>query len=294
MRNILIIVLIAVFASCNPAKKTEDEKKVAVTEKTTYKLELVWASDTLLRTPESVFFDKNRSVLYISNINLNPWEKDGNGFISKMDLSGNIIDLKWVEGLNAPKGMGVAGNTLYVADIDEIVQIDLESGRIMDRISVSGNPDLNDITVGDDGTVYVSGSSSNKIYAFKDGKISEFLTGGDDERFNGLYWEKNRLLLITSGTGQFKAIDWATKKVSIISENMGHGDAIAAVGDGSYLTSDWDGAVYHVSPEGSTTKLLDTKANNENAADFCYSVDNHLLFIPTFNANRVKAYKLIY
>jgi len=293
MRNLLIIYLIIAFISCNPAKKTEKEETGTDAVKPVYKLELVWASDTLLRTPESVFFDKERRVLYIANINLNPWEKDGNGFISRMDLSGNIIDLKWVEGLSGPKGMGVYGSSLYVADIDEIVQIDLEEGVVSDRFELEGNPGLNDVTVGEDGTVYVSGSSSNKIYALKDGEVTEFLSG-EDERFNGLFWEKDRLLLITSGSSQFMAIDWDTRAISIISENMGAGDGIVSIGEGEYLTSSWAGAIFHVSADGTATKILDTEADNMNTADIDYSPEDTLLFIPTFNDNRVKAYKLIF
>jgi len=296
MKYLLSALMLFSILSCNSGKIAKNEQNIDRDEVSdqlpAYRLELVWASDTLLRTPESVFFDKDRKVLYISNVNLNPWEKDGNGFISKMDLSGNIIELKWVEGLSSPTGMGISGGSLYIADTDEIVQVDVKTGEITKRYGIEGKPNLNDITVGDDGIVYVTGSGSNTIYTLKDDAISEFLVGAD-ESFNGLYWEKDRLLLITAGSGQFKEIDWDTKEVNIISENMGGGDGIVSIGDGAYLTSSWAGAIFYVSAEGEVTKLLDTESEGVNTADFDYSSEDNLLFVPTFFDNRVRAYKLV-
>jgi len=171
--------------------------------------------------------------------------------------------------------------------------VDMETGEIIKRYGIEGKPNLNDITIGDDGAVYVTGSGSNTIYILQDDAVSEFLVG-EEESFNGLFWEKDRLLLITAGTSQFKEIDWDTKEVKIISENMGGGDGIVRVGDGEYLTSSWAGAIFHVSAEGEVTQLLDTESDGVNTADFDYSVEDNLLFVPTFFDNRVKAYRLVY
>jgi len=293
MKDILIVIFVLAFFSCNTTRDKKNKEDVSSEEIPAYRLELVWASDTVLRTPESVCFDKERKTLYVANVNLNPWEKDGNGFISKMNLSGNITELEWIVGLNGPKGMGIFGNTLYIADIDEIVMANIETGEITKKILVEGNPDLNDITVGDDGAVYISGSSSNTIYRLKDGDVTEFLVG-EEEQFNGLYWEKDRLLLLTFGSSLFKAIDWETKTVSVLSENMGDGDGIVALGNGNYITSSWNGAIFFVSSDGKVTKLLDTEAIEVNAADIDFDQDKSLLLVPTFFDNRVMAYKLVY
>src|SRR5688572_23481869 len=78
-------------------------------------LRRVWETDTLLRTPESVLHEPTENVLLVSNINGNGAVKDGNGFISKLTLEGQITSLEWATGLNAPKGMGISGNKLFVA-----------------------------------------------------------------------------------------------------------------------------------------------------------------------------------
>lgn len=289
MKKLMIFLAATIFFSCNVGKKKD--KPVTEAAAPVYSIELVWQSDTLLRTPESVLIDRERDILYVSNVNLNPWEKDGNGFISKMDKSGNITVLKWVEGLHAPKGMGISGKSLFVADIDALVEVDIETGTIVGKTEVTGKPDLNDVTVAADGTVFVSGSGSNTIYRLNNGVLEEFFRGGD-ERFNGLYWEKDRMLLITSGSSQFKEISLASGEVNILAEGMGHGDAIAPVGDGGYLTTSWAGKVFYVSPAGEITILLDTEAGGENAADLDFSIESQTLYVPTFFGNQVKAYRL--
>jgi hypothetical protein len=293
MKNFLIIFVLTAIVSCNSAQKKNIVKTETQAADPAYKIELNWESDTLLRTPESVLIDRERNVLYVSNVNLNPWEKDGNGFISKMDMQGNITELKWIEGLNAPKGMGILGNSLFIADIDVLVEANIETGEIMNKLEFEGEPQLNDITVGEDGVVYVSGSGSQKIYAVKNGDVNVYLQGEEGERFNGLYWEKDRMLLITSASSQFKEINHDSKEVEIIAENMGHGDAIAPVGDGGYLCTSWAGKIFYVSAGGETTTLLDTETLEENAADLDFSIENQILYVPTFFKNQVKAYQLI-
>ncbi len=291
MKNILYLVIALVLVSCNSKPKQNAEKPA--TPASTPKLELIWESDTLLRTPESVLIDKANGILYVSCINQNPWEKDENGFISKMDMEGNITELKWVEGLSAPKGMGLLGDRLYVADIDALVEISVETASISARYPAAPDAQLNDVTVGDDGNVYVSASGTSKIYKLEKGILSVVFEGRGDERFNGLFWEKNRLMLVTSASSQFLAIPWETMEPQVISENMGAGDAVCGVGDGNYITTSWSGTVFYVAADGTVTKLLDTQESGENTADAAFDLEEQILYVPTFFKNQVKAYQLI-
>ena len=94
MKNLTLFLVVFTLISCNSIKKKDTKQVENQSPLTSYKIEPVWESDTLLRTPESVLIDRERNVLYVSNVNLNPWEKDGNGFISKMDMDGKITSLK--------------------------------------------------------------------------------------------------------------------------------------------------------------------------------------------------------
>src|SRR5262245_38244264 len=67
-----------------------------------------------MRTPESVYLDEGSGYLFVSQINGQPGEKDGNGRISKLGLDGSVVAADWVTGLNAPKGLRSYGGTLWV------------------------------------------------------------------------------------------------------------------------------------------------------------------------------------
>ncbi len=289
MKNIVAICLLLLIAACAPTPEQEQTENTPTTTKAP-SLQEVWASDTLLRTPEAVLYDKERDVLYVANVNEAPWEKDNNGFISKMDTKGNIIDLHWVDGFHGPKGMGIVGASLFVADIDEVVEIDINQGIILNRYSVADTPTLNDITVFND-KVYISGSDSNKVFELKDGKV-DLILEGDFGRPNGLFAEADRLLMITSTSSELKAFDLAAKTSTILVDSLGHGDGIVPVGNGDYLASSWRGELFYITAEWKRTQLLDTRESAINAADIDYIIAKNLLLVPTFFDNRVVAYQL--
>jgi len=257
----------------------------------TVKLELLWETESVLQTIESVLVDKSRGVMYTSNMNNGGGR--GNAFMSKVGMDGKIIELRWVEGLNGPKGMGIVGGNLFVADGNELVKIDIASGTIVEKTLIEGNPGLNDVTVGADGSVYVSGYNSNVIYKVKDGVVESIFSGERGENFNGLFWEKDRILLLTSTSSQLKAIDWATSRVTILAENLGHGDGIVYIGNGDYITSDWRGRIFYVPAKGEPVTLLDTREEGFNAADIDFVMETNTLYVPTFSKNTLRAYKVV-
>ena len=71
------------------------------------------------------------------------------------------------------------GGTLWVADIDEVVAINIETAGGSAHVKVDGALFLNDLATAPDGTVYASDSNLSRIYAVKDGKSSVFVEGAD-------------------------------------------------------------------------------------------------------------------
>ena len=82
-------------------------------------VETVWETEKIFELPESVIYDSENDVLYVSNITDHPFKKDGTGYISKIGLDGSIIKKKWINKLNAPKGLTISKGKLYIADEDE-------------------------------------------------------------------------------------------------------------------------------------------------------------------------------
>ncbi len=117
-------------------------------------------------SPESVAWDGTH--YYVSNVGkeLKPMDKDGDGSISRMDAKGENLELKFIDKLNAPKGMLVAGKTLYVCDIDVLLGFDLASGEKTFEISFAkdGVQFLNDVCAAGAGKLLVSATDKNKVY----------------------------------------------------------------------------------------------------------------------------------
>src|SRR3989304_7399957 len=126
--------------------------------------ELLWELEGF-SNPESVVYDKQNNVLYVSNVNGQVTEKDGNGFISKVSLDGAILEKEWVSGLDAPKGLALHGNKLYAADIDTLVEIDIASATITNRYQVADAMFFNDVAASNSGEIFVSDMMMNRIHA---------------------------------------------------------------------------------------------------------------------------------
>lgn len=290
MKNYVAVLFLSALATI-ACERRSGQDQAEETESGRVTLEEAWISDSVFKTPESVLYNSDDNILYVSNINGTPGEKDGNGFISKLSLDGDPVELEWVKGLNAPKGMGVSDTSLFVTDIDELVQISLSTGEIAGRFPVEGAGFLNDVTVDDGGVVYFSDSETGKIYRFSDGQVEVFLDSAVDG-VNGLLYESGRLLALVNGDRTIREIDINSRSIDSLASFSGHGDGIVAANDSSYLISNWEGEIYYWTRGEEPTRLLDTKDENINAADIDYAMKENLLLTPTFFNNRVMAYRL--
>jgi len=258
---------------------------------TDLKLELAWETDTSLTTVEAVFYDTDRKQLYTSNIENGPWEMDGEGSLSILSTDGEILNRNWVRGLNAPKGMGRKGNQLFVADVNAVVEIDIEKAEIVARHAPEGAVNLNDITVAADGTLYVSDSGTGKVLKMTD---AGFEVVGDEgiTRPNGLLTLGNTLVVgDTRANEALGTLDLTTGEFTEHAPGLGP-DGIVAIGDGAYIVSRWQGKIWHIDAKWKETLLLDTEADGVFAADIEYISEKKLLLVPTFFANKVMAYRL--
>lgn len=290
----------ALFSACS-GNQGEEEKNWSsggevtdvIVAKPEVSLEQVWATDAVLEVPESVLYSPEEEVLYVSNIVGEPTGEDGAGYISKISLDGEILEQKWVTGLDAPKGMAILDGKLYVSDINELVEIDIASGEILNRYAVEDAGFLNDVIATADKRILFTDSDRGTVHQFADGVIDLWYGPEADERPNGLYAQDDRVMMATSAGGELKEVT-EDGEGEILAEGIGAGDGIAAVNDKSYLVSNWQGEVYFV-VEGikGAEKILDTKEQKINAADIEFVRERDLLLVPTFFDNRVVAYKLV-
>lgn len=295
MKKIFLLLIggASLFASCNSQQKEEPKNwevggdgSTEIEATPQVSLEQVWATDSVLETPESVFYDQDADVLYVSNIVGKPSEKDGEGYISKMSPDGEIIDQKWVTGLDAPKGIAVVSGNLYVTNVDELVEINIESGQITNRYAVEGAAFLND-PVAADSKVLFTDSETGKVHVLENGQVSTWNETGLN-RPNGLAYHNGNVLIASDGLRTITQ----NGEQEVITEGIDASDGIGIVSDNSYLVSNWNGEVYYVVEGLEKVKVLDTKDQKINSADIEYIKDRNLLLVPTFNDNRVVAYRL--
>lgn len=253
-----------------------------------HKLEKLWETDSIIAIPESVLPDLRGGGLYVSLIDGGGWDADGKGGVAKLDVYGEKYNPAWVIGLNAPKGLGLYKNYLYVADISEVVVIYKLAGRIEKKIKIDSATGLNDITVDEtNGIVYVSDSRKGRIWRIENDKPTLYLDGV--KGVNGLKVVGSDLL-IGAGKNFIKADK--NKKITKIAELPQGIDGIEPVGNGDYLVTAWAGYIFYVYADGRFETLLETHAEKKNTADIGYDPDKNIVYVPTFNAKRITAYRL--
>lgn len=253
-------------------------------------LEKIWETDKIFSSPESVMYDSASRLIYVSSINGNSGDKDGNGFISRLYSDGSVKDLHWIKGLDAPKGMAVYNNRLYVADIDHLVEIDRNTGSILNRYTSADAVFLNDVAVSGDGIVYVSDSRANRIFRLKESRLDVWLTHPEFSKTNGLL-VRGRYLYI--GSTVIHRVNRRNKHIKVIQEDCEGIDGLVENEKRELIFSNWFGRIV-IRKQRKLKVLLYTKEQQINTADIFYSPELKLLLVPTFLDNRVLAYRINY
>jgi hypothetical protein len=265
-----------------------------------------WTVTEGVDTPESVYVEPSSGFIFASMIGGQPGDRDGNGRIMKIAADGMVVSASWATGLNAPKGLRSAGGTLWTADIDEVVGIDLASGKIASRVKIEGAQFLNDVACGPDGTVYVADTMLGRIYAVKDGKASVLAEGDTLEGPNGLLVEGDRIIVggwgkpaadfSTKVPGRLFAIDLRSSvetrpnKTLITAKPFANIDGVESDGRGGYIVTDWNkGTILHVTGAGDSRVLRQFKAGT---ADLAFVASEKIAIVPHMSENKIAAYDL--
>lgn len=252
-------------------------------------LEKVWETSTEMKTPESVLYDSDRDLIYVANINDNPSEKDGNGFISILNPDGSVKVFKWIENLSAPKGMAIFDGKFYVSDIDQLVEIDIESGKILKKYDAPNAVFLNDVAACMNGMIFVSDTRTAKIHVLNDGVFSVWMEGEPLKSPNGLFTEKGKLFV---GDENIYEIDIRSKKITKIISDAGGVDGLEKNNEGQFVFSNWPGRIF-IHADGKNIKLHDSTSEEINTADIDFALKYNWVLVPTFFDNRVVAYKIV-
>jgi hypothetical protein len=264
-----------------------------------------------MNTPESVRYDADLDVYFVANINGNPSKRDNNGFITVVRADSTGVSRILVQGgkdgvaLDAPKGMAIVGDTLWVADIIMLRGFNKKTGAPVADIPLMMEKAvfLNDVAVGPDG-IYVTDTGirfdtagqyapagESKIFKVKGRTVSVVAKGDSLANANGLTWDMPNLRWILAPFGAKDVQTWKAGAAvpSALAAGPGGYDGVELLADGRVLVSSWVDSAVHVIKDGSMSVMI---PNVGSPADFAVDTKRNVIAIPRFNDGKVEYYKI--
>jgi sugar lactone lactonase YvrE len=265
-----------------------------------------------LQAPESALWDQAQDVYFVSNINGNPNGKDNNGFISRLSPEGGPAALRFIEGgkngvtLNAPKGLAVHGDTLWVTDINAVRAFNATTGAFLFSVDLSrqGASFLNDPVFGPDGALYVTdsgiafdaqGNSSHpgtdRIFRIApDHKVSIAAQGDTLKAPNGITWDGTGNRFIVVPLNGHSIYEWrpGDRNPTAIAQGPGGYDGVE-LARGKLLVSSWSDSTVSMYQGGTEVRLIN---GISGAADIGYDGKRNRVLIPVLPGGRLEVWQL--
>ncbi len=246
------------------------------------------ATNGVFKVPESVAVDSRNNILYVSNINGMPDEKDSSGFITRVMLSGEILDTLNIPNLHAPKGMAVSGSMLYVTDIDRVYAYDIDRGIVDKVYQPEGAEFLNDITADAENNIYVSDSKAGRIYKIANQSIAPYLADSLCTGANGMCRADANIAI--GAADRILVVNPLNSHRKVFAKLNFTPDGLKYHNDTTFIVSDFVGNIFAVTPKRCT--LLVSAREGVNAADFEYLPQQNILVVPTFFNNSLEVYEI--
>jgi sugar lactone lactonase YvrE len=261
--------------------------------------------------PESARYDKDLDVWFVSNVNGTPLAKDNNGYISRLRPDGAPYTVKFIEGgkkgvtLNAPKGLAINGDTLWVADIDVARAFNKRTGALIANVATQGRAKfLNGAAIGPDGAVYmtdtgvlfgskgeVSHPGPDQIFRVTRGGATVALASPMLEGPNGITWDPQRQRFVVVSFLGKGIYGWkpGDKNVESIGSGPGQQDGVVFLPDGRLLVTSWTDSSLFVLDNGQIRKVA-TKV--PSPADIDVNPRDSRVAVPLLMEKRVEFWEL--
>jgi sugar lactone lactonase YvrE len=255
------------------------------------------------KTPESVLYDEAGDRYLVANINGNPAQKDNNGFISVVSPEGGVDSLAWIQGgrggitLNAPKGMAIRGDTLFVADIDELRMFHRATGAALGSVLVPGATFLNDVSLASDGSLWFTdsglkpdftASGTDVVYhrTPSGGELHKVLQGASLGHPNGLLTDDEGVVVVTFGSGEVFRINGDGQRVNMPKPPHGQLDGVIRVGN-RFIISSWEDSTLMSLASGDSSWTVLARGI-PSPADIGFDSKRDRVLVPVFTMNRIE------
>lgn len=264
-----------------------------------------------LQGPESARFDRDLDVWFVSNVNGNPSGKDNNGYISRLRPDGTPYNLKFIEGgkkgvtLNAPKGLAIKGDTLWVADIDAARAFDKRTGAPIASVEARGRAKfLNGAAVGPEGAIYMTDTGvifgpkgemshpgPDQVLRITRAGATTAISSAKLEAPNGIAWDQRNKRFVIVSFGGKGIYGWkpGDKDVQSIGTGPGQQDGVVVLPDGRVLISSWADSSLFVLEDGQTKKVA---TGIPSPADIDFSEKDSRVAVPQLLVHKVQFWEL--
>lgn len=267
--------------------------------------DVVTVMDGGFQQPESVLHDSVADVYLVSNLDGTPLDRDDNGFISRVAPDGRVLEARWIAGgqngvtLNAPKGSGIRGDTLYVADIDVVRRFNRVTGAPLGEIAIPGATFLNDVAVGPDGSLYVTdtglrmgagrmqSAGTEAVYRIPPGGPPQPIARGAELGSpNGIVVDADGSVVVAgmSSGDVYRIANGA--RTPLRAPRRGQLDGLVRTSDGTLIVTDWKrSAAYIVRADADPVIAV---RNLPSPADIGYDSKRNRLLVPLMTVNRLE------
>jgi sugar lactone lactonase YvrE len=264
--------------------------------------------------PESVRYDPDQDVFFVTNMTGYGSALDGNGYISRISAanpdSGSVFAQGGTGGvtLDAPKGLALHGDTLWTADIHALRGFDRHTGAPLATIDFAPlhAVQLNDIAIGPDGTIHVTDTG---IIMGKDGvvhlgpdrifvvgpnrAISVAAQGPQLRRPNGITWDAAHARWIVVSfdpfVGEVATMPPDMSSRTVIRSGTGQLDGVEVLRDGTILFTSWADSSVHALRGGRDLRII---RDVPVAADIGIDTRRNRLAIPLSMLGRVQLWDI--
>ena len=272
---------------------------------------------------ESCSYDAARGVIVVPNRGVPQSVQTNNAWVSLINHDGSVHTARWIGVqnpadranltpplvLNEPYGSDIANGMLYVADRDGataanepsvavIRRFNMQTGAPAGETRVERSAWLNDIEVGNDGTVYATQTGDRSenpdpntwqvLKITPSGEVSIFVLGAPLRQPNGVAFDpQGNIVVVNTGNSDVLTFSPAGRLLKTETAAQAGSDGLVIMPDGTkYVSSVLNGGISRIRP-GRPAELI--ARNVPNAASMCYDAGANQLVIP-MNPNNALAF----
>lgn len=270
---------------------------------------------TGLLRPASARYDSAADVYYVSGTRGDASARVATGYIAVVSADSFRVILTLVRGgrneieLDAPKGLALAGDTLWVADRTVVRAFDKHDGHPLEAADLAPlhARSLHDVVIGGDGAIYVTdpgtadsggvsgagsggGGGGNVIYRVADGRATVALATPALEAPNGIAWDATHRRFLLAPRGR-TLLTWTPGDPApkVFASGPGAYDGIELLADGRVLvTSSADSTLYLVQ-----NAVMNPWINHLTApTDIGIDTRRNIVAVPRFLGDKVQFFRI--